>query len=313
MIDLLDEGRALLALADAAHEPSEADRVRVRAALAARLGAAAGLGMAVGLGASAAKTAIVAAEAGGVAGAGATTVGTVAVGTTLATKLIGAIVLATTVGGSAVAIHNARRPVAAAHEATAKATRASSMTRLAAPVGVAEPLRSSQIGHDPYEEVPGVAPEAETGAPRTQESRPVAHAPTMHAPVKVAHVFEIRSRPEIPAAPLAVAAEVPHVQGSARAPAAQRPMPEVDGEARLIGDGVSALRAGEAARALALFDAHARRYPRGVLAEERDFERALALAALGSAQARSAADAFVTAHPTSPLATRLRRTMLGAH
>ena len=120
----------------------------------------------------------------------------------------------------------------------------------------------------------------------------------------------------MPAAPSAVAAPVPRAldaESRLPAPVAQRLTPAVEGEARLVRDGVAALRAGEPARALALFDAHALRYPRGILAEERAAERALALAALGRhAEARAAADEFLRAHPTSPLATRLRRSIPAA-
>jgi len=79
-------------------------------------------------------------------------------------------------------------------------------------------------------------------------------------------------------------------------------------EARLVHDGVAALRAGQPARALALFDAHAISYPQGVLAEERAAERVLALAQLGRlADAHAAADEFLRAHRASPLAARLRK------
>jgi len=84
-------------------------------------------------------------------------------------------------------------------------------------------------------------------------------------------------------------------------------LPALADEARLVRDGVAALRAGQPGRALALFDAHAALYPGGVLAEERAAERALALADLGhAADARAAAAEFLRAHPTSPLAARLR-------
>ena len=67
-----------------------------------------------------------------------------------------------------------------------------------------------------------------------------------------------------------------------------------------------ALRSGQPARALELFELHERLYPRGVLAEERDAERALALADLGrTVEARAAIAHFLQAHPASPLAARL--------
>ena len=78
-------------------------------------------------------------------------------------------------------------------------------------------------------------------------------------------------------------------------------------EASLLHEGIVALRSGQPARALVLFDDHARLYPHGVLAEEREAERALALAYLlgHTTEARAAIDRFLQAHPNSPLAARL--------
>jgi RNA polymerase sigma-70 factor (ECF subfamily) len=71
--------------------------------------------------------------------------------------------------------------------------------------------------------------------------------------------------------------------------------------------GVAALHAGDAARALALFDQHARTYPNGLLSEERAAERVLALCDLGRhAEARLGAGEFLRQYPRSPLAARLR-------
>jgi hypothetical protein len=84
-------------------------------------------------------------------------------------------------------------------------------------------------------------------------------------------------------------------------------LPTLADEARLVHEGVAALRTGEPARALTLFDAHAALYPRGALAEERAAERVFALADPGrAAEARAAAAEFLRAHPASPLAARVR-------
>jgi outer membrane protein assembly factor BamD (BamD/ComL family) len=92
-----------------------------------------------------------------------------------------------------------------------------------------------------------------------------------------------------------------------KAPSSASVRPTLADEARLVHDGVAALRAGDPARALALFDAHGALYPGGALAEECAAERALALAELGrDDEARAAAHQFLSAHPTSPLAARLR-------
>ena len=112
MTDLGDKGRVLLDLARDAHNPTDADRVRVRGILAARLGAAAGLGAGAAIGAAAqAATTTTAGVAGGVgtAGSGAGTAAAVATGGTLATKVVGVALAIVAATGSGVAIHHARR------------------------------------------------------------------------------------------------------------------------------------------------------------------------------------------------------------
>jgi len=95
-------------------------------------------------------------------------------------------------------------------------------------------------------------------------------------------------------------------------PAARRSPSGVADEARLVHDGVRARKAGLPACALSLLDTHARTYPEGVLAEEREAERAFALADLGRLpEARSAAAAFLRKHPASPLGARLRQRIPG--
>jgi tetratricopeptide (TPR) repeat protein len=131
---------------------------------------------------------------------------------------------------------------------------------------------------------------AEPAPPRAVAA---AAAPVVPAPQPVA-------RPR-PVEPRAARAEAPAL------PAQRDPLLTVAEEARLVQAGVVALQSGRPARALDLFDAHARAYPHGVLAEERAAERALALADLGRREeARAAIDTFLQAHPDSPLAARLR-------
>ena len=78
-------------------------------------------------------------------------------------------------------------------------------------------------------------------------------------------------------------------------------------ETRLIGNANAALQAGDAARALSLLDEHARRFPGGVLAEERDAERVLALCAAGrTSDARARAERFLRERPKSALAPKVR-------
>jgi hypothetical protein len=65
----------------------------------------------------------------------------------------------------------------------------------------------------------------------------------------------------------------------------------------------AALRAGDGARALRLADDHERRFPDGLLVEER--EGARVVARCSSAPSAAAADEFLRAHPRSPMRVRI--------
>jgi hypothetical protein len=126
---------------------------------------------------------------------------------------------------------------------------------------------------------------------------PAAVAPTVFAPVDVT----------VLATPPVVAPTV------ARAPVVRRDEDTLAEELRLVNAARSSLAAGQPQAALRTLDAHARRFPRGQLAEERDATRALARCAQAPAGERGAvADAFVAAHPRSPSVTRVRRACAGA-
>jgi hypothetical protein len=87
---------------------------------------------------------------------------------------------------------------------------------------------------------------------------------------------------------------------------------DVAAEVRLLSDAQTAVRDGDAARALALLDEHARRYPKGALGEERDAARVAVLCALGrDDEARTAADRFLRAAPDSPHAGPIRASCAG--
>ncbi len=78
-------------------------------------------------------------------------------------------------------------------------------------------------------------------------------------------------------------------------------------ESRLVGEARRRLRSGDAAGALAGVDELARRFPQGVLAQERALLRIEALAAAGRGdEARAGAIAFVRAYPKSPFEGRAR-------
>ena len=68
----------------------------------------------------------------------------------------------------------------------------------------------------------------------------------------------------------------------------------------------AALRAGDPATALAAVGEHARRFPNGALAEERDTERIVALCALGRRdEAARATQRFDRAYPSSSHASTI--------
>lgn len=78
-------------------------------------------------------------------------------------------------------------------------------------------------------------------------------------------------------------------------------------EAESLARAQAALQRGEPDDALTVLTAHARRFPRGALREEHDALRAIALCAADRArEGRGEAQAFLRAHPTSPLAERVR-------
>jgi hypothetical protein len=82
--------------------------------------------------------------------------------------------------------------------------------------------------------------------------------------------------------------------------------PSAHEESQLIGSARTALRAGDATGALQLLDRVERRYPQGVLVQEREALRVEALAALGrTAEAKARADAFVRVYPKSPHVARV--------
>ena len=299
MSDLDEAGRALIALADDAHDPTDMDRARVRAALARRLGAAAGLGLGAVAGVGA--TAKAAAGAGTVASAGGAT--TAVAGSALAMKLMGIVAITTAVGvGAGIKIGRRSVEPGAAAKISEVHTR-----RIAAPLPAPAP---------PPLPAPALAPAREQSTiEAVPPARPIVQPAPRHEPWRN-EASPIKAPPhEAPSeAPPAATTPPPALETPAATTAASDPCAPaqtsqsgVAGEARLVTDGVRARRSGRSACALSLLDAHARVFPDGVLAEERDAERALALAALGrTAEARTAATAFLRKYPASLLGARLR-------
>jgi hypothetical protein len=295
MTDLNPEDEALLDLARDGHEPTGADRGRVRTALIAQLGIGTGLAVSTAVATSAASTMLV-------------------------TKLITAVVVVVAIGGGALVVaragHAPRAPEVAASPAAASEQQ-TDIPRFVAPSVVAPaPLANEALASAPMD---GKAAHPSAAPPRPSVDIDRSKGARSARPVE-----EI-ARPVLPS-PSGVsagAAELGADPFAVPAPAAQNPQPDVppslpvppapptpttlEAETRLVRAGVAALHAGDSARALALFDEHARSYPNGILAEERAAERVAALCDLGrDAEARTAAAAFLRDHPRSTLSARVQ-------
>jgi hypothetical protein len=115
-------------------------------------------------------------------------------------------------------------------------------------------------------------------------------------------------------APVAVEAPAPRPAPVRRArPSAsahaEAPANRLAEETALLAAANGELRNGDARRALGLLDDYDRRYPQGVLREEVLATRVIARCQIGlapDAAARRAANTFLTRHPASPLAPRVR-------
>lgn len=129
-----------------------------------------------------------------------------------------------------------------------------------------------------------VAQPATSGVPAAAPRRPAAST-TVPAP------------PAVTVEPLAAQQE----------PSSVVPSSSLLEETRLLASAQRQLRHGAPGRALRLLELHARRFSRGILEQEREAARVLALCALGRHQdARGARHDFLQRWPGSPMVARLR-------
>ena len=99
--------------------------------------------------------------------------------------------------------------------------------------------------------------------------------------------------------------QLPRAPRAHAAPVASASAAPDDSDITLVRAAYVALRAGDASRALALVDEHARRHSASALSAERDATRVLALCALGQRdQARTALQRFKKSFPSSSQLTR---------
>lgn len=144
------------------------------------------------------------------------------------------------------------------------------------------------------------APVVQPAHHEPESARPA--EPAIFAPA--APVGDTSNAPAIvPDAPAKVASHA-----VARAPSlpAETPNPLVE-ETRLLREAQLALGAGNAARATALLDEHAARFPNGQMAPERAAERMVIQCQTGKAGA-AAGQLFLSEHPGSPYSARIKQT-----
>jgi len=308
MKGLSRESRALLDAARSGDEPSAVDRKRVRKGLARKIavgGAAAAVaatathaaagGMATGTSSASAGAAIASGIGGatsvgavsgvGVAGAsaGATSFATGVLATGFGAKVLASVALLGVMGAGTVGYVR--------HESVKQADAAKSVV-----VQVARPARPSpanNVGSTNRASLavrtPASTPEVLATKPSSPESTPLA-PPMPEKPAPVAKAVGVSAAP--PLTPIATASA----------------SPDLNVELALLQDVHRALQANDGARALALLDEHARRFPDGALAEESEAARVFALRQVGRAdEARDVAARFLREHPRSPLAPRVTR------
>jgi hypothetical protein len=180
------------------------------------------------------------------------------------------------------------------------------------PSGADSAARGARPGYTPAPTVaqaPMVAPRVGVTPAPARDGEPARVTSPVHSPETPRDVApRVAAHPPLPPTvdSKAVASSAPVNAPPAVADPAPPDVSVMD-EARLLREADIALQARDFARATLLLDDHARRFPRGVLGEERDAERVLVLCATGQVGAATAlAQRFLQEHAESPLAARVR-------
>jgi len=254
--------------------PSPADRDRVKRALVATLASGAGLAAAT------AGTSTAAATAAGTGTAAGTVAGTAAVGAaagfSVGAKLVAALVVAVAIGGTALVVSRS-------DEVDPGPAPAASARHFSEPEPLRATVTSSEAPHE-IAELPGLEAleVTEVAEPQTEvEPELEVEAPVAVAPVPSRH--RPATRRETAVADSTLTAEI-----------------------ALIRDAQRALRADQPELALRHLDAHASRFADGVLSEEREAARVVALCEAGRVDAsRALAQRFMRERPSSPHRARV--------
>lgn len=200
-----------------------------------------------------------------------------------------------------------------AAKTAAASTGTAATTTLAAKIaiGVAVVSATTAGGTVAYEHV--MHDRAETAVVVEAPSKPSASAFTSGSASAFASAPASASASAIPEPPLPAPTETAHAAPSAipQPKPTAKPTPITDTiaeEASLLRAAHASLAKNDGNGAMSSLDEHARRFPRGALAEEREAAKVMALCAQGRAsEARASASAFVSANPRSPFAAQVRR------
>jgi hypothetical protein len=289
MTSLSPDARRIVEAARAVDGPNSADRARIRRALFSRAG--------IGVAAVAAQTAATAQASAGGAMAGASALGGAASGANViagSTALLGVKVVAAVVAMSAVGAGAGywRYGVSQDRRTSSSATAPVVYERLHAPPQASRPSGvAGAPSMDVAVDIGGPSETAGTGTATAQgDDRPGSAA--------------------TPPTSLPTSVQAAGPEAAIAAPASREPLTRpssVAEETSLLRSANDALRSADAALALTWLDRYARRYPRGLLAEEYAATHAVALCAAGRFDEGIAeAETFVKQYPRSPLQGRVR-------
>ncbi len=279
---LSPDARSIVDAARDAEDPSPEHLAHVRGRVFAHLG----VGLAAGTAATlAATTTAEAAGATATAATGAASTLATGAATTAGLGFFAKMTLATQITITVLALGGAATGVAVATRGSTRDAAHASSAPMAVP---ATPASATATTGEPAAAPPLEASRADVAPlpPATVEpmTPPASTDAAASAPARA-----VATPPPPPAAPSAPAVD------------------PLAAETELLGRAQAALAAGRHADALVLLDEHARLFPRGALAHEREGARWLASCGAGRGDAvRSAVGAFLAEHPSSPLAARLR-------
>jgi len=215
----------------------------------------------------------------------ATSAASAAAWTSLGTKIVGAFVLVVAAGGAGVALGN-RAP----HRSPP------SLTAVAAASGAVD--QATCATRRSYPQTPTAISNAMPMATTTRAPLTIPASTSLPASTP-ARIWRETSKP------FAAAIPTDTVPAPVGLPASA--ISTLEQDVRLLRDADIATKAGDPERALTLLDEHAAAFPRSDLEPERSAERVFALCRAGRIdEARSARSAFLRAHPTGPLAVRVK-------